>query len=227
MTILVEFQIAAKQFKPGEFVAGQGLRAELERIVPTEDHAIPYVWVTGPPQTLEEVTETLKQSNTISTMSTLDRLNDTDSDETHQLYRIEWVLDELDIVNGILAAEGVIMEGESIDDSWLLRLRFPSHDHVAGFYQYLADHNITEFTIHSISELQTRPDRGGTYDLTPNQREALTLAAGQGYFDTPRDVTLEELGDQLGISEQAVSQRIRRANRKVIFAALNEPGSSD
>lgn len=223
MSILVEFQIAAERFKLGEHIARHDdLRVELERIVPIEDHAVPYLWVTGPPGTLDALTETLNESDAISSVTTLDRLEVNGSDRKQQLYRVEWVLDELDVIKGIVA-EGVMMEGECVNSDWTLRFRFPDHDHVAQFYQYLADNDITDFSIRSIFELQSRSERGQQYDLTPDQREAITLAAQRGYFDTPRQVTLDELGEELDISEQAISQRIRRANRNIIFAALNYP----
>ncbi|MEF8786806.1 MAG: helix-turn-helix domain-containing protein [Haloarculaceae archaeon] len=224
MTILVEFQIATERFKLGEYVTQHDdLQVELERIVPIEDHAVPYVWVTGPPQALDALTETFDESDAISSVTTLDRLEGNGSDREQQLYRIEWVLDELDVIKGIVDAEGVMMEGQCVNRYWTLRIRFPDHDHIVQFYKYLADNDITDFSIQSVIELQSRSERGQQYELTSDQREAMTLAAQRGYFDTPRRVTLDELGEELGISEQAISQRIRRANKNIIFAALNYP----
>ncbi len=226
MSILVEFQIATERFELGECVAQyEDLRVELERIVPLEDHAIPYIWVTGPSQTIDALTETLEESNAISSVTTLDRLEVNGSDWEQQLYSVEWVLDKLEIIKGIIIAKGVLMEGECVNNYWTLRLQFPDHDNVAEFYQYLADNDITDFSIQSVFELQSRSERTQQYDLTSDQREAITLAAQQGYFDTPRRVTLDELGEELGISEQAISQRIRRANKKIIFSALKYPGT--
>lgn len=228
MSIIVEFQIGTELFKLGDYVARhEGLTAELERVVPAEDYVIPYVWVTGPPETLDAFTATLEQTETISSVTTLDRLDINDSDNKQQLYRIEWVLEELNVMKGLIDAEGIIMEGESIDTAWAFRIRFPDHGHVAQFYQYLTDNDITAFSIGSVQELQIRSGTGLQYDLTADQQEALALAAERGYFDTPREVTLGELGEELGISEQAVSQRIRRANKKIVHSALTHPDLSD
>jgi predicted DNA binding protein len=105
----------------------------------------------------------------------------------------------------------------------MLRFRFPDHEHVATFYQYLTDEQVTDFRIESIYELQSRAERDNRFDLTAEQREAITLAAQAGYFDTPREVTLSELGGELGISEQAFSQRLRAATEEVVLSALNMP----
>lgn len=226
MTILVEFSISADRFKLGEFVGEHaGLTAELERIVPTEDQAIPYVWVSGPPASLKQLTGELEGSEVTSSVAVIDELTVTSSDDSHYLYRIDWDLAKLDIVQGLVQANGDILEGESLDNYWLLRFRFDDHGQVAMFYQYLADNQITDFTIESIYELTSRSARGEPYGLSPEQREALTLAAMEGYFDSPRGVTLDRIGEQLGISQQAASQRMRRGMRTVILDALNIPES--
>jgi hypothetical protein len=62
------------------------------------------------------------------------------------------------------------------------------------------------------------------YDLTPAQREALAMAVDRGYFSSPREVSLSELATELSISKQAVSQRIRRANEKVLRGNLSPIG---
>ncbi|ERG89195.1 MAG: putative DNA binding protein [halophilic archaeon J07HX5] len=46
--------------------------------------------------------------------------------------------------------------------------------------------------------------------LTDAQLEAMTAAVENGYYDIPRDISTAELGDQLGISDQAVTERLRR-----------------
>ena len=53
-------------------------------------------------------------------------------------------------------------------------------------------------------------------DVTDPQREALKLAYEYGYFNTPREATLAEIAEELGISQQALGSRLRRANRRLI-----------
>ena len=50
---------------------------------------------------------------------------------------------------------------------------------------------------------------------------ALVAAFEAGYYNIPRDVTLEELADELGISHQALSERFRRAYEGLITAELD------
>lgn len=48
------------------------------------------------------------------------------------------------------------------------------------------------------------------------QRELLNLALEQGYFSIPREVTLEELADQMDITKTTASNHLRKAERQVM-----------
>jgi hypothetical protein len=50
----------------------------------------------------------------------------------------------------------------------------------------------------------------GRYGLTDSQHRVLELASRRGYFEIPRDVTLKELADEVGVSHQALSEQLRR-----------------
>ncbi|RLM81550.1 helix-turn-helix domain-containing protein, partial [Halobellus sp. Atlit-38R] len=61
------------------------------------------------------------------------------------------------------------------------------------------------------------------YGLSEPQREALTLAVQMGYYDIPRGCTTQELASELGISDQAVTERLRRAIGAFVRRALLTP----
>lgn len=218
MSVLVEFSIPADRFRVGRCLGREGLRAELERVVPAGDRVVPYVWVTGPADGLDRLTDRLREDGAVASLRALDRLA-ADGADRQQLYRIEWEVGELDLIAGVVAAGGTVLEGGTRGETWTFRLRFPDHDRVSRFYRSLADREVTAFTIDSLHELTAR-ERPERFSLTPQQREALELAAREGYFSTPREVTLAELGDRLEVSKQAVSQRIRRATEEVVLSAL-------
>ncbi|MFC6976028.1 helix-turn-helix domain-containing protein [Halomicroarcula sp. GCM10025709] len=75
----------------------------------------------------------------------------------------------------------------------------------------------------------TLDERGRPYDLlslvhttdretllTDRQRECLTVAHRQGYFDVPRACTLAEVADTLGVDTSTASETIRRAVDRVV-----------
>ncbi|EMA06379.1 helix-turn-helix domain-containing protein [Haloferax denitrificans] len=57
-------------------------------------------------------------------------------------------------------------------------------------------------------------------NLTDRQREALTLAVSRGYYESPRQVTSEELAAELGISQPSLSSLLRRGERQLITSSL-------
>lgn len=52
--------------------------------------------------------------------------------------------------------------------------------------------------------------------LTDRQREYLTVAHHRGYFEVPRECTLAELADALGVDKSSASETIRRGAGRVI-----------
>ena len=63
-------------------------------------------------------------------------------------------------------------------------------------------------------------EHGHRFDLSQEQCEALMLALRKGYFETPSEASLDDLADELGITRQVLSDRIRRANQKVLTEVL-------
>lgn len=57
--------------------------------------------------------------------------------------------------------------------------------------------------------------------LTAKQREAAILAVDEGYYQTPRQTTLEELAATLGISKSALSQHLNAVESKLTTAAFD------
>lgn len=65
-------------------------------------------------------------------------------------------------------------------------------------------------------------DGGGEFGLTPAQRETLRTAHEAGYFEEPRDVSLEEIADRLEVSSSAASGRLRRALDALVDSTVLE-----
>ena len=55
-----------------------------------------------------------------------------------------------------------------------------------------------------------------TENLTQKQLEVIKTALALGFYNTPRDITLDDLSSIFGISKAAVHNRLQAAERKVI-----------
>lgn len=61
--------------------------------------------------------------------------------------------------------------------------------------------------------------------LTDKQREILELAIESGYYDRPRESSLDEIADELGITTSAASQRLSSVKRRLIRRYASELGT--
>jgi predicted DNA binding protein len=86
-------------------------------------------------------------------------------------------------------------------------MRFPSREALSEYRSYLEKQGI-EFRLERLYDAE-RTD-GDEIGLTEQQRETLLLALEMGFFDIPRQTTTAGLAEELGISNQAVSERLRR-----------------
>ena len=59
-------------------------------------------------------------------------------------------------------------------------------------------------------------------DVTEKQREAVELAVELGYYDRPRNATLSDLAEELGISRSAVSQRLTAVELTLIDSFVDQ-----
>lgn len=77
----------------------------------------------------------------------------------------------------------------------------------------------TTVRLRRLSHLPTDEDATLEIDaanVTEKQREAVDLAVELGYYGRPRDATLEDLADELGVSKSAVSQRLNAVEMTLI-----------
>ena len=67
---------------------------------------------------------------------------------------------------------------------------------------------------------QVLPSAAGWQELLSSfpsrQREILNVAFERGYYDIPRETTLEEIADVIGITKTTASNHLRKAERRVI-----------
>lgn len=217
MSVILEFSIPATEFQLGEVFSGSPMQIELERIVPTGDMIMPFVWATGDDH--DAFAEMVRSRPNVREFIALDRLGESG------LYRIEWEDPPMGLIDGIAEADGVVLEARGRED-WTFRLRFPDHDDLSTFHSYVIENGIP---IH-IDRTYTLTEAAGVdrrFGLSSEQREALLRALQKGYFETPSEMSLDTLAGELGISRQALSTRIRRGNERILREVLLSSDEKD
>lgn len=135
-------------------------------------------------------------------------------------YRIQYSEQSKLISPAILERDGLMLESKSEGDGWCVRLQFPDHDRLYDLYEYATAEGIT-LDVHEVHQQEVTQNHRGL-ELTASQVEALMAAYEHGYYDEPRDTSLEELGAVLGISPTAVGGRLRRASARLVEECLGD-----
>ncbi|MFH5800411.1 helix-turn-helix domain-containing protein [Haladaptatus sp. CMAA 1911] len=184
---------------------------EVEQIVATNsDSLMPFIWITTSDQTTLEEAFTADES-----VAEFQLIADF---ETEYLYQLEWV-DHIEHLIRILVTEkATVLAARGQEKTWHLRLLFVNRDSVTRTHDYCQEHGI-EFDIENIQEFNDQ--RSARFGLTETQQNALHLAADQGYYSVPRESTAEELAEALGVSHQALSERLRRGHGTLVDHLLS------
>ncbi len=61
--------------------------------------------------------------------------------------------------------------------------------------------------------------------LTDDQYDLLETAVSEGYYDTPRTCTLTELAEAVGLAKSTTSEKLHRAEGKVMKRSFRPPGA--
>jgi predicted DNA binding protein len=137
-----------------------------------------------------------------------------------RLYRIQYSADvpEVEAYRALVDLDGVVLHAENDGQGWFVRMRFPSREAIAAFRErcWSADLDIHIRAVYD-REQQAPEHRFG---LTSAQHETLLTALKSGYFSIPRGASLQDVADELGVSSQATSERLRRGMKALVNTTL-------
>lgn len=220
MSILGEFHIPADAFTFYDtFQAEPNTLIEIDRVVAADELLTPYFWVSNvSPDDFESV------AAEDSTVERLRRLDEYKEDGT-VLYRADWTSRVETLIYAYTHIGAAIIGAEGEKTEWLLRMRFDDHDKLDEFHDYLNEKDVP-FELRRLYEL-THPPGGRKLGLTLKQMEAITTASEMGFFNLPRESTMEEVAAELGIAPQTLSDRLRRAQQTLIENTLRVERPSD
>lgn len=207
MSVIVDLDFSPASFELGRILrVGEGVRIEIESMVPLGESIIPFIWVYD--------THRDGFEERVRDHSSVDRFEVREAHEDRTLYAIEWRASRDIVIEGFRRTDAQILEGTGTEDRWRFEVRFPGHDPLGDFQAYCTREDV-DFEVVRIYN-PTKPDTGPWYGLSEPQREALVLAMQAGYFDIPRRISTKELGNRLGISDQAVTERLRRGTSRLL-----------
>ncbi|EMA47525.1 DNA binding domain-containing protein [Halococcus morrhuae DSM 1307] len=208
---IVRGEIPAEEFALYEALdALPDVEFEVERIVQSGDEAaMPLMWIRN--ATVEAVGEAFGDDPSIDELELLSAFDE------EQLYRMQWVSEVEVVLQMLTNSHATITDAYGTDGRWYLRVLYPNRESLSKTVQFADDSGLT-FDVTAIRQLEGEP--AGRFGLTEAQFEALETALEAGYYQVPRETDQSELADQLNISHQALSERLRRATGALIEDAL-------
>ena len=202
MSVIVELTLAQEDFELGRILTlGEGPHITLETFVPLGDRPVPFFSIADERCTAFE--------SRIDEHPVVNDIVEVERDGGVSLLALDWEPSPDPLFDSLLETNGHIVGGMGSDGHWTFRLRFLSYDAFATFERQCRDADL-DFRLERLYR-PTRPEAGPWYGLTVRQRDTLIRAVQGGYYSIPRGIATEELADEFGISDQAVTERLRRA----------------
>lgn len=213
MSLIAEFSLRSPDLVlAGALEAAPNVTVELEQQMATARDLPTFVfWAFG--GDFDRLETGLDRDATIQSSDIIEELGD------RRLYRTRLDRDALLSIYPVYQRLGASpMAATGSADGWERRVRFPDRDAVVEMRQFCADNEV-DFRLH---RLYTPGDADvvDEFGLSSEQRRALVTAERVGYFDVPREVSLDDLGEELDISGQSASERLRRGVSKLVSNTL-------
>ncbi|WP_266078614.1 helix-turn-helix domain-containing protein [Haladaptatus caseinilyticus] len=177
-------------------------------LISDEDVYVVFFTVTG---AFIEFEKAVEEDHTVADLRVVGEYGD------RRVYRV-YITDRAKVVTPILAQLGIqLLNVSSSSDGWMLRILVPKRSLLSTFKTHCDAEKIS-FRVNQMYREEKAETSG--IGLTSKQRDALVIARKQGYFDDPREISLQELSAMMEVSPSALGRRIRRATRTLIDSVL-------
>jgi predicted DNA binding protein len=218
MGTIVDTTVKATDFALADtFEAVPEATFESVRIVAHEsERTMPYFWTTA--EDGDALDDALAADDTVTGATRVTAANG------RYLYRLEWHSTVQSVLRTLLARKATLLEATCRSGRWHLRLLFPDHDSISATNEACETYGV-DLTVQRVKRVQDLVG-SDSHDLSEQQREALRAAIETEYYGVPREMTLEGLAEKLGVSHQALSERLRRGHRNLVTNTLcDTPGA--
>lgn len=135
-----------------------------------------------------------------------------------RIYRVTYadVVEEVATYQAASEYDVVFLDFRLRAGMWHIRVRAPSRDALHRYRELCRERDLG----FELERIYQQTSDGSRYGLTDCQHETLLLAFEMGYFDSPRTATLSDVADELGVTRQAVADRLRRGHRQLVESTL-------
>jgi predicted DNA binding protein len=205
MAIIADVTVPPSTLPPGDALKRTDTYIEFARHVAVNGDPHQYIRVTDTAD-LDAFEAAVDEDERVRELVAIDRT------AAQPMYRIEF--EHPPPCPSLYRSDLLIEQASGTPDEWIFRIR-TSDGETLRAVQHDCHERDVHFDVRRLdrSSPTTASDR---YGLTDGQYEALVTAFEEGFFEVPRRTNLVEIGEKLGISGQAASERLRRAERKIV-----------
>ena len=216
--VVAEFTISSDVFVLGQVLQNhEDVRVDLTQFVPLGDALVPYFWAET--DDVRAFEESVRSDDRVASLTKLNGCHG------RHLYSIEWAADIDGFITAVTEHDLIVEAATGNRECWEFRVRGSGRDTLSSFQQTLRESDIP---IQVERVWNPGDSRAEAFGVTAKQREALALAAAEGYFAVPRETNLTDLADELDITRQSLSRRMARGQRTLLNnTLLREPPSND
>ena len=215
MGTVVELALSTEQFAlPDTSAVVPDATFEAVRVA-AHDHSSALALLHASSDEPEKLDRAIQNDETVEDATCLLLEND------QSLYRITWKQAVQKVLDVLLRRDGTLLAAQKQADKWRIRLLFPDRVVVSKAYKNWRKRGL-DFSVRRVNGVSDMTECSGI-TLSPCQQETLIEAFHMNYYDVPRSVTLEDLADNLDVTHQALSERLRRGHRNLIGSTLCKP----
>lgn len=132
------------------------------------------------------------------------------------IYQITWQSRPRQLIQCLVDVGVSVLSIQGQTGQWNLRLLSSDRDGIAQAHDALEDLGCAVEWL----TISTLDGDVGRSTLTDDQHEAVVAGSKEGFYNIPRDITLEDLAADLDVSHQALSERLRRAHGELVDRTL-------
>jgi predicted DNA binding protein len=202
MSVIAHLRVPASSFELGRILdIRRGASVELENLVPLGEKAVPFF-------TVHDAARDSFEAN-VADHPSVDHIQEVSRHDSQTLYSLDWAVSRDVFFQGIHETSAQLLSATGTAETWEFELRFPSHEALSELQEFCSNAHIP-LEVGRIYN-PTKPGTGPWYGLTETQRETLIRAVEGGYYSIPRKMSTKDLAASFDVSDQAVTERLRRA----------------
>jgi predicted DNA binding protein len=211
MSVIVELDIHSTDFQLGQILSTGGeSKVSLKTMVPLGEQPVPFFYIS------EYATDSFEAH--VRNQSSVSELYAVDTHNNETLYGLDWNINDDTFFDTLMTLDGHILAATGEKDQWMFQIQFRTHEAFSRFQESCFEGDIP-INIKRIYN-PTKPEAGPWYGLSPPQRKTLRYAVEMGYYSLPRGISTQEIANEFEISDQAVSERLRRAIKTLVSSTL-------